>query len=562
MHDVNQTIRMFAEQYCEKLFYFSLKKTGNQTEAEDLASEIALDIILALRKGIIPEYFSAYVWKCARNRYAKWVEKRTKSRENSADIDENLISEEYNLEEDFILHQDLKALRRELALISKDYREILVSFYIDDKKVKQIATQFNLPEGTVKRKLFESRKKLSEGMKMAREFGVKSYKPSEVQLWTSGIGKDGHGPGPRIHYNKRLVKNILLEAYGNPSTVEELSLELGVAAPYMEDEVKILVENDLLEKLNGDRYETAFPIISAETQRQLEHISLKAKYEHYKVMREVWDGFFKTQKENIMFGVCQTQSFEELKWVYIILMNFAIDKRLGTEQGKKDKRPLEEIYPKKSKGGHWDMMGLEQYPVHEEFFGFASHNGQSAITNSDYDLNFPTLCFYGLHQFQKDTKDIWRYFSSEQVGVLWDMYNGVADYEKDKETIKFILDKGAFEVKDGKYIPKFITTYTYPNSHDSDTAVHDYVTNMDESLWNKVRSLGTKLKEESRAIIMKDVPEKFHDNSMVFGSLTAADTSSSVMFAAIEDGYLQVPEDISKSMIGAFLMIPKKEEEK
>ena len=47
----------FAENYTEKLFYFCLKKTGNSYEAEDLASDIILNILSALDKGTIPTSF-------------------------------------------------------------------------------------------------------------------------------------------------------------------------------------------------------------------------------------------------------------------------------------------------------------------------------------------------------------------------------------------------------------------------------------------------------------------------------------------------------------------------
>ncbi len=59
--------------WMEKIFYFCRKKTGSTTEAEDLASEIALCVIAALHKGIISDHFPAWVWQIAHNRYAVWA---------------------------------------------------------------------------------------------------------------------------------------------------------------------------------------------------------------------------------------------------------------------------------------------------------------------------------------------------------------------------------------------------------------------------------------------------------------------------------------------------------
>lgn len=63
MQNANQNsgllVKDFAENYMEKLFYFCLKKTGNNTEAEDLTNDIALNVISSLVKGITPTNFSA-----------------------------------------------------------------------------------------------------------------------------------------------------------------------------------------------------------------------------------------------------------------------------------------------------------------------------------------------------------------------------------------------------------------------------------------------------------------------------------------------------------------------
>ena len=47
-----------------------------------------------------------------------------------------------------------------------------------------------------------------------------------------------------------------------------MSLELGVALPYMEDELEYLTEQTLLVK-DGDKYETAFPIVSKQAQEKV-----------------------------------------------------------------------------------------------------------------------------------------------------------------------------------------------------------------------------------------------------------------------------------------------------
>ena len=63
-----------------------------------------------------------------------------------------------------------------------------------------------------------------------------------------------------------MYKNIFLELYENPETAEEMSLEMGIALPYMESELEFLVRETFLTK-EGNKYRTAFPIVDKEKQK-------------------------------------------------------------------------------------------------------------------------------------------------------------------------------------------------------------------------------------------------------------------------------------------------------
>lgn len=207
--------------YPEKLFYYCLRKTGDVREAEDLASDISLSVIQELSRGVVPQSFSAWVWKIAGNRYARWADKRRKLRENTAELDVS----EYDLpdcdsavDSDMILREQISLMRRELAFISSDYREIVVRYYIENKRVVDIAESLDIPEGTVMSKLFRARKILREGMNMAREFGKMSYAPENLFFTMNGMRSENGAPW--CYLKKLLDKNIMLAAYRTPSTAE------------------------------------------------------------------------------------------------------------------------------------------------------------------------------------------------------------------------------------------------------------------------------------------------------------------------------------------------------
>lgn len=68
--------------------------------------------------------------------------------------------------------------------------------------------------------------------------GVLSYKPENVGFVMDR--HDGRDGSPGCFLSRMIPKNIMLAAYLNPMTAKELAIEMGIALPYMEDELSKL----------------------------------------------------------------------------------------------------------------------------------------------------------------------------------------------------------------------------------------------------------------------------------------------------------------------------------
>ena len=140
-------VQDFVDNYMEKILYFCLKKTNNRLDAEDLTQDIALNIIDGLNKGTIPNNYSAWVWQIARNVYSKWTPIKRIRRENinSIDVyDVEIEDESKSIIDEMIYDEQLALLRRELAFIKSEYRDIIVAYYLENKSIKDIAKSLNL----------------------------------------------------------------------------------------------------------------------------------------------------------------------------------------------------------------------------------------------------------------------------------------------------------------------------------------------------------------------------------------------------------------------------------
>ena len=338
-----QLIQRFSNEMTEPIFYFCLRRCSNPVDAEDLAADICAAVITTLDSGVMVHHFHAWVWQIARAQYRLWAIRRRKTAElfSSEDIGELMLSDDTPTAEEQIIHDEtLTALRQELAFIRSDYREIIVAFYIEDCPVSDIARRLSIPEGTVLSKLHRARKTIKEGMTMARTFGTRSYNPDDItfnQNWNPSTGPDGR------HYIERLIpKNILLEAYDNPVTAEELSIALGVALPYMEDELARLCEGDLL-LFDGKCYKTAIAILSAKAQLAMRDAAeCCADKLTPLVLRAV-------EEINAKAGLPENQSAEDRR-AALLEMYF----------GSNPRRMLSPMHTLKHKNGaEWAIMGFE-----------------------------------------------------------------------------------------------------------------------------------------------------------------------------------------------------------
>ncbi len=378
----------FSENYMEKLFYFCLRKTGSSDGAADLTQEIALCILGELRRGVIPEKFSAWVWQIARNRYARWADAKHKraERESCSDSVEEMLADDRSVEEEYLHKEDLSLLRRELAFITSEYRDIVVAYYIDDRSVGDIAASLCLPVGTVKSKLFRARNILKEGMNMAREFGTLSYKPEDIYIIMSG--QHGHYSEPDNYFRHALYKNIMLAAYRTPSTAEELAVELGVALPYMEDELKLLEEATLIRK-NGNKYETNFFIQSAAGQGAI--------YDHLSdIMPDLTEAIIKAVEfrtacleANGIKWHSGYQSYEDMKWTLLMMLCDELHNEvLAKEQGD-FKQGAEGRGFARPNGGDWDLIAKERYTKPAPaFIGLNISHADSEASFFQYKFQF------------------------------------------------------------------------------------------------------------------------------------------------------------------------------
>ena len=546
----DRLINEFAENYMEKLFYFCLKKTGSHIEAEDLTQDIALQIITALNKGAIPASFSAWVWQIARNRYSVWAKEKHKRNEaiTGSDIgDYEIEGESENILDEMIHTEQMALLRRELAFIKSDYRNIVVAYYIENKNVREIAESLSLSTNTVKSRLLRAREILKEGMDMAREFGKLSYNPENIAFWVNGLhGANGE---PGICVSRSLSKNIMLAAYRTPATAEELAMEVGVALPYMEEELSTLVDATLMKK-NGNKYETNFFIVSAEAQEKIcAHVRGIAP-ELTKAIIDTMEYNIEWSNENAPNWHEGYQSYEDMKWALLMIEadNVFFDTLKPFNKNAKD---VPNIGPWghtiRPNGGEWDLLGMEIHHGDEP-----KHVGLSGCVSCPNERDLPEIMFrqfrFKYCGIENRTPPVLTYADGQaMVAVAEGMRADI-----DKSILNRLESYGYIKKTDDGYIPAIMVMRKSKSSK-----MPKEIREQFEALRHKATEIATRHYLFCREQIYKEIPEFLKEDEFQIdhACVNIFSMRGAVLEEAIRQGYLTFDKDNNKQMLGAYLVI-------
>ncbi|MBQ7337453.1 MAG: sigma-70 family RNA polymerase sigma factor [Clostridia bacterium] len=261
-------LEQLIEENMKSIFGFALTRLSDVHEAEYLTSDILYALLRSAQNLRDETRFYGFMWKIAENTYAEYLRKKARNQKRFAELNESIADESDTALEEIIKKEELCLLRRELSLLSRQYRDTTVLYYIEKLSCSEISKRLAISTEMVKYYLFRARKIIREGMNMERLFGEKSYRPCgfEIDFWGTRAGDDYEY---RDFQQRKIKGNILLAAYYTPVTLQEISVELGVSLPYLEDEVRLLLDRQYL-VCKGDKYLTNIPIFTEDCTKTID----------------------------------------------------------------------------------------------------------------------------------------------------------------------------------------------------------------------------------------------------------------------------------------------------
>src|SRR3954452_20485922 len=155
--------RALYEQYASQIFRYCLHQLGSREEAEDAVQSTFLNAFRGIKRGIVPEIESAWLFKIAHNvclsrRRSTWRRGRVES-PTDFEVVEELASAPSRRAEELIGLQDV------LEQMPEQQRRAILLREWQGLSYREIADELEVSQGAVETLIFRARRALASGLK-------------------------------------------------------------------------------------------------------------------------------------------------------------------------------------------------------------------------------------------------------------------------------------------------------------------------------------------------------------------------------------------------------------
>lgn len=154
-------------QYWAEVFNFILKRTGNETDAEDITIETFSKAFTNIMKYDETYAFNTWLISIAKNVHIDMIRKRKKV--SFLDINDEqqqslnyIIDDTMNIEDEIIKEQNLAVFKNYIALLKPHYQEVIEMRFFQDMSYNEISEALHEPLNNVKVKIMRAKKLLAE----------------------------------------------------------------------------------------------------------------------------------------------------------------------------------------------------------------------------------------------------------------------------------------------------------------------------------------------------------------------------------------------------------------
>lgn len=517
--DKTEQIKKITDIYLVAFLSFALKRINNFNEAEELAQEIAYQCILSINRCSIINNFEAFIWSIAHNTFKKWcIRKQAASLDVESDTFSNIMSSDMPIEDTLINQENFNLVRRELSRLSNLYRQTLVYFYYDELPIRDISKKLEISEEMVKFYLLKGRQKLKEAYTM-NNIGEKSFNPSDFSVYKSAI--DFSKINVWEVFKRKLPCQIALVCHDTAKTISEISIETGIPAVYIEDEIELLLDAGVMITPVKNKYRTNLFILKKNAVKQLKEQFDKLYAGYVPMVISIFDKYLPKLRQ------CDVFNYDVPDNRYAWFFMDGIENFDYTDLGlSADDYPQilscgskAFIFAEESKGSLW---GAGQTPTYLE---------KCIVWARD-------VVIFGEYHCQKELRD------AAKAQALYDVYcNNMKD--TDIDIYAQLIEEGYVIKKDGKLICNVAV---------STNKSRKLFESINAELMTVLRPLCEEIRENIFRIVKTTIPEQLRQYAKGYTETWISFYSGVYLHEALYNkGFITIPEKNDKTPIACYI---------
>jgi RNA polymerase sigma-70 factor, ECF subfamily len=142
---------VLMERYEAKLFRYARKFLSGHANIEDVVQDVFIKTYQSIQSFDTSQKFSPWIYRIAHNTFVNQLKRFSKSRLSFFDFDTFIPHAVY--EDTAMTEQEQaemkKMVDKGLEMLSPDYKEIVILYYLEELSYKEIADVLRIPVGTV-----------------------------------------------------------------------------------------------------------------------------------------------------------------------------------------------------------------------------------------------------------------------------------------------------------------------------------------------------------------------------------------------------------------------------
>jgi RNA polymerase sigma-70 factor (ECF subfamily) len=150
---------LYARHYL-RVYHFIVRLGSDTDRAEDIVSEVFLTVWRQAGSFENRSQVSTWILSIARFKALTALGRRRETQLDEASTE--MVADDSDTPEQTVLHTDRNAqLRKCIAQMSSDHREVIDLVYYHDRSVEEVAKILHLPKNTVKTRMYYARRHLA-----------------------------------------------------------------------------------------------------------------------------------------------------------------------------------------------------------------------------------------------------------------------------------------------------------------------------------------------------------------------------------------------------------------